>query len=47
MDDAYVAGILDGEGCLTIGHNKMVNTYDARVYVGMTVKAKHILLTCM
>lgn len=43
MDAAYVAGILDGEGCLTIGRNKKALTYDARVYVGMTSKALCVL----
>lgn len=43
MDAAYVAGILDGEGCLTVGLNKAKKTYDARVYVGMTEKAIGVL----
>ena len=43
MHAAYVAGILDGEGCLTVGLNKKARTCDARVYVGMTIKALAIL----
>lgn len=43
MDAAYVAGILDGEGCLSIGANKRKRIYDARVYLGMTAKALALL----
>ena len=43
MNDAYAAGILDGEGCLTVGLTKRVMTYDSRVYVGMTERAKGVL----
>lgn len=43
MNDAYAAGILDGEGCLTVGLNKRVMTYDSRIYVGMTEKAIGVL----
>ena len=43
MNDAYAAGILDGEGCLTVGLTKRVMTYDSRIYVGMTERAKGVL----
>lgn len=43
MNDAYAAGILDGEGCLTVGTNKKVMTFDARVHCGMTKKAIFVL----
>lgn len=43
MNAAYVAGILDGEGCLTVGWNKRSRTCDARVQVGMTAKALSVL----
>lgn len=43
MNDAYAAGIVDGEGCLTVGLNRRVMVYDARVYIGMTERAVSIL----
>jgi hypothetical protein len=41
MTDAYVAGLIDGEGCIGILHHK--NIYTPRVDVGMTTKARAIL----
>jgi hypothetical protein len=43
VDAAYAAGILDGEGCLTVGFNKKSRTYDSRIQVGMTAKALPVL----
>ncbi len=43
MDAAYAAGIMDGEGCLTIGVNKRTMGFDSRVYLGMTVGAMLVL----
>lgn len=41
MTDAYAAGLIDGEGCLTIsGRTKAVTHYYPRIDVGMSVKAK-------
>ena len=33
---AYLAGIMDGEGCFTIKHNKTTDVYFTSVSVGMT-----------
>lgn len=41
LTDAYVAGLIDGEGSVGINHHK--NIYTARVDVGMTEKAIEIL----
>lgn len=43
MNAAYIAGLVDGEGCITIGHNKRTETYEVRVYIGMTEPGKSIL----
>ena len=43
MDDAYAAGILDGEGCLTVGLNRRGRFYDSRIDLGMTEKALGVL----
>ncbi len=37
MINAYAAGILDGEGCITIAHGNMTS-FSARIDIGMTVK---------
>ncbi|MDO5535856.1 MAG: hypothetical protein Q4F65_14560 [Propionibacteriaceae bacterium] len=41
MDIAYVAGLIDGEGCIHLGTRK--GTYRARVTVGMTEVALPLL----
>lgn len=35
---AYLAGIIDGEGCLRIGHSRTENKFYARICVGMVEK---------
>lgn len=39
--DAYAAGLIDGEGCIYITERR--GTFGARVDVGMTIKAQHVL----
>lgn len=41
MTDAYAAGLVDGEGCISIG--KSGSWFTARVDIGMTIKAEHLL----
>lgn len=41
MIDAYVAGLVDGEGCISIQTHR--NAYQVRVDIGMTGKAKGLL----
>jgi hypothetical protein len=41
LTDAYVAGLVDGEGCIGVQHNNDV--YAIRVDVGMTTKAAALL----
>lgn len=43
LTDAYAAGLIDGEGCLYLQHNKKVNTFTPRCDVGMTVKGDLVL----
>jgi hypothetical protein len=43
MTDAYVAGLVDGEGCVSISHDKRTDYYSPRVDIGMTLRAKPIL----
>lgn len=43
LNPAYAAGILDGEGCFTIGFSRKAKSYDARIYLGMTEPGKTIL----
>jgi hypothetical protein len=43
--NAYAAGLIDGEGCISIAgyKNKTGNTYAARIDVGMSSKARPVL----
>lgn len=41
MTDAYAAGLVDGEGCITIPHQREV--YSIRVDIGMTTRARPVL----
>jgi site-specific DNA-cytosine methylase len=43
MTPAYVAGLIDGEGCIGISHSKKRDVYAVTVTVGMTSKALGIL----
>jgi hypothetical protein len=49
MTDAYVAGLVDGEGCISISHDrrKKKSWFYPRVDVGMTLRAKLDSLACL
>lgn len=38
LDNAYAAGLIDGEGCITLAYNKKSHSYCPRVLVGNTDK---------
>lgn len=35
VDLAYIAGLIDGEGCIGVYHNKVYNSYQLRVQIEM------------
>ena len=42
---AYLAGLVDGEGSISIKHNKVTNVYSATISVGMTqTEGLHLLV---
>ena len=43
MQEAYAAGLVDGEGCILISHVKRADTYALRVAVAMVTKGTPIL----
>jgi len=43
LTDAYVAGLLDGEGCLTIVRAYKGNAMASRIDIGMSDRALHVL----